>query len=291
MLKNLIDSYRKLSIPNNISACLLIVENDTSNFCEDLVKNESTLPDQKIYYQWEPNLGIPFARNACLNWALKQQQTHIAFVDDDEFFDELWLREIWNYYISQPPLCAIQGKVIPVFPEGTRQYLQSFYQPNLGSTGTLLEMCATNNVLVPLSFIADKKLQFDTTSPLEGGSDSIFFREAKSLGLSLIYCSNAIVYEEIPRSRATIKWLSKRHFRIGIGAAKRNAKPSGLSRIKFMIFSLPTLVLRTLKALLQLAFIRKEKALKNWLKVCNRTGQIFGSLGLHVKSYKKIDGY
>ena len=291
MLRELIDSYLKLDVPNNVNISLDIVENDTSQTVAPIVDAIEKCELHPINYHLETKLGIPCARNRCLTIAMKKKATHIAFVDDDETFSQDWLTTIWAYYCTHNPSTAIQGRVIPIFPDNTKAYIREFFQPKPKKTGDELVMCATNNVIVPIQPLIDHSITFDESAPFSMGEDSKFFRLAKAKGIQLVYCSEAIIYENIPSNRAKLMWLSRRHFLIGINLSVHKGPQTAAQLANSTITSVPKMLIRLTKVLLQLAFSQREKAIKNWLKICKSTGQLLGQFGLKESSYKKTDGY
>ena len=267
-----------------------VIENDTHPYSKEVAISKPKVTNKLIDYHLETRLGIPYARNRCIQVARNKGATHIAFVDDDETFSLNWLVNIWDYYRSCTNSTAVQGKVIPIFPDNTPNYMKQFFQPKEKSTGDTLHMCATNNVLVPLPFIVESSLTFDESSPLSMGEDSKFFREAKDKGLNLLYCSEALVYEKIPNSRANVLWLSKRYFNIGVSLSNHeqtNESPPSI----YLIKSVLAITGRSCKSALQLLFGKKEKSLKTWLKACGRAGKLYGTLGLKAEPYKNIQGH
>jgi hypothetical protein len=50
---------------------------------------------------------------------------------------------------------------------------------------------------------------------MSGGSDYLFFKQAVALGMSIVGSAKATVYEDIPMSRMSLRWICRRHYRCG----------------------------------------------------------------------------
>lgn len=291
MLSKLLDSAISMKLVPEIDTSFLVVENDTEKKSYSLVcEKQAQSKNLKIFYSWEPRLGIPIARNHCLDFAKKMGATHIAFVDDDEWFPEDWLQNIWSYYKTTPPATVIQGPVIPVFQAGTSEHLKQFFYPKQRKTGQQLHMCATNNVLVPFSIFSKHDLRFDETHPMAGGTDSKLFRAARAKGVDLVFCSDAHVYEEIPKERATYKWLTKRHFRVGLTIGEHTEFNTKLYIPIYIASRIRDTAWRSIKTAYYCARGNKTKQAKSWIKACRSAGELLGPVGVRVDSYNKIQG-
>ena len=67
-------------------------------------------------------------------------------------------------------------------------------------------MLATNNWLVNLEWLREAKLRFDESLRLSGGSDALFFRQAKLLGIRSGWVPDAITREHIPKTRLSMAY-------------------------------------------------------------------------------------
>jgi len=50
---------------------------------------------------------------------------------------------------------------------------------------------------------------------MTGGSDYLFFRQAVERGMNIVWSAAATVYEDVPNSRMTLRWICQRQFRLG----------------------------------------------------------------------------
>jgi succinoglycan biosynthesis protein ExoM len=290
MLARLIDSYLSLHIPDSIRVCLVVMENNSKPEAEDLVRQKNILEEKPVYYYIESRLGIPIARNKCIDAAFSLGADFIAFVDDDEWLSEDWLQTMWSFCQKTQLGSVIQGPVISVMPLDAPKYMADFFQRKMHSTGTIIDVCATNNVLVPMAIILEHSLRFDESIPFAGGTDSKFFRMARSKGVRLVYCAESIVYEDIDSKRITFRWLSRRYFVTGlsIGAHRKTN-----SRVRFFgrFFLLAIRAAwQLVKSLFHTIVFNRRRSMECWLGVCRLTGEILGPFNVKIESYRAVDG-
>lgn len=290
MLSRFIRSYLALNLPQGLTISLEVVENGSACGVKELVGGAST-PGHPVHYHHQPRLGIPCARNCSIRAALARQGTHIAFVDDDERFDPEWLVTIWAYLKQQNDNTVVQGAVYSVLPTSAPTYLANFFQREIKITGATLHVCRTNNVILPVSILTQHNLWFDESFPLAGGTDSKLFRQAHALGVKIKSCAEAIIYEDVPEPRASIKWLSQRNFRIGITMGELASQAPGKHRLTHFFQQGYRAIIYLLKYLLNTLFLKaREKRIRYWFKSCKTMGSGLGALGMRVDSYKSIQG-
>lgn len=288
MLSNLLKSFETLKPLEGIEVEIDIVENHTEKNLEALLAELSSRIPFKINHHWEPKLGIPVARNHGLRAAKASGATHIIFIDDDETVDSQWLNELWNAYLQYSDDTIILGTVISVFESSENEHLQHLLQRKIRPTGYVLDTCATNNVIVHIDTLDQHQLLFDESRPLAGGTDSKLFRKAHKLGVPMVFCAEAIVYEDIPEERVNIRWIGKRNFRVGLtyGAYQEENKTG----LKYPLIRTRSLLRHSLKALIHLIIYNPKKLHKRWIKTCLTSGQILGFFNVRVDSYKEING-
>ena len=290
MLAHLIESYRSLHIPQGVTVSLEIVENDTSPRVESMIRSLPPVTDRPVCYHFEPRLGIPFARNRCIAIAVTRGASHIAFIDDDEWFTDHWLETIWRYSEQQQHQAVIQGTVLSALDGDIPSYFQSFFQRSIPATGSTRNMCITNNLLVPMTVFVEHPFRFDESRPFAGGTDSKLFRQLHQHGVALINCAEAIMYERVTADRANYRWLTKRYFRIGLTLGEHRDASGSLTKLRFCTKRLLSAAKHALKAVLYLVSGRPQKRLKSWLKAAKTAGVALGIYHVHVDAYRHIEG-
>lgn len=199
----------------NVSMCLIIVDNDPAGSAREVVDTFRGTAAFPVYYRVEQRPGIPCARNNVLRQAVTLGITDLAFIDDDEYVDDQWLVALWSQYISSGA-DVMAGHVITVYPPETPRWIMQgqFYQNQKRQSNVLLTSAATNNVVFNFEkLVVQWSLLFDERFGLAGGSDSDFFTRAAKKGARIQWTHDAIVYEVLARERMRIAYLLKNRFR------------------------------------------------------------------------------
>jgi glycosyltransferase involved in cell wall biosynthesis len=168
-----------------------------------------------IQYVVEPTQGIPLARNAGIA-AVPDDAEFFCFIDDDEWPGPTWIDELLKTQRATGADC-VHGAVIPVYPEAASAWLvkSRIFDSWQFADQALLKDAASNNVLISTAFIRRTGLQFEKRMRMTGGSDHLFFKQAVALGMRIVWSSEAPVYEDIPRSKMTLRWICQRQYRYG----------------------------------------------------------------------------
>jgi glycosyltransferase involved in cell wall biosynthesis len=169
----------------------------------------------KISYVVEPQLGIPMARNRVLD-SLPDDCQFLLWIDDDETPEPNWINSLLH---TQAGVDAdiVMGAVQAILPEAAPKWIKKggfFNRRRFMDRATLAEG-ATNNCLMRISAIRSHNLRFDERMRYTGGTDTLFFRTAESLGLRMVWSAEAVVNDHIPLQRCSLRWLVMRHFRSG----------------------------------------------------------------------------
>lgn len=195
---------------------VVVVDNDKNGSARPVVTNLPEGAPWMLHYMVESEKGIPIARNRCLDIALELQADQIAFIDDDEFCDPLWLEEMLLQK-SQTKADVIWGPVVPVFQSAIPPWMErgKFFTRQQYPNGARLNAAATNNVLFSSTIVKDRTLRFNTAMRYTGGTDHLFFSQVAERGYDIVWAENAPVWEDTPNARATEQWLCKRFLRQG----------------------------------------------------------------------------
>ncbi len=279
-LARLLNSLENLAKPAPTG--FIIVDNDGDDpevaaLCEAFRTRTNAVVE--LVVEREP--GISAARNAAFAAARRLGAITLAMLDDDEWPQKNWLKAL----IAERDASGakvVGGPVRPVFPEGRddlarhsrfwsveREYLH----------GKPFVFC-TCNFLVEMDAVAilgDRP--FDPAFGITGGGDTVFFRALFDAGVPMSWSEDAWISEEIPASRASIKWLRQRRFRMGNAAVRweRDAP----------VYSDMSSITRTLAIMARLPiypFLSREKSDRKlaWLleydKLRGRLAAQFGSV-------------
>lgn len=215
-LTALLDSYASLQIPGGYDPIFLIIENNGTKTLQSCVEGfRQKRIDAEIIYELEPRLGIPFARNALLDTAVKNDCRFLAMADDDEIVEPNWLRALHEELVTRGlELVGGPVRILPAQPGAT--WSEQWIWRGLRHRFLQLEAKAqkkykhghdhrvviiTSSWLVSLDFVRAQGLRFDDTLGLSGGSDTRFFRQFIACQGRSGWAPRAIVHEHWPRER------------------------------------------------------------------------------------------
>lgn len=173
-------------------------------------------PDNTVglRYEHEAIPGISAARNRALS--ASELSDRLVFIDDDERPSENWLRLMTDAMMLFNA-DAVVGPVISNFEFEPDPWIQAgeFFKRRRLATGTVLDVAATNNLLLDLSKVRAAGIIFDAEFGITGGDDTMFTREFIRSGAHMIWCDEAIVFDVVPAKRLTRKWVVQRAFSSG----------------------------------------------------------------------------
>jgi succinoglycan biosynthesis protein ExoM len=192
-------------------------------------------------YRFEPTPGLSSARNAALATATAMGTDWLAFIDDDERADRLWLvafTEIIERLSNESGWtcehCG-QGATRPV--DAVHGVIQYAYPPDAapwrcrdpwGSWGDVdgkeLDCAGTGNVIFRASVA--RGLRFDEALNTSGGEDTDFFRRFhRERGGRIVLSLHALATETVTWDRITLRGHCRKAFRNGFMKEPRLKRP------------------------------------------------------------------
>ncbi len=190
---------------------IVVVDNDPARSAADVCDTVS-LPFRAKYVV-EPLRGIAQARNRAIREA--ENPDFLVFIDDDEIPTPPWLDELlWTQKCFDSDVVC--GPVLPCFAGGAPDWVKAggFFSKQTFMTGHPLETCSTSNVLISRRVIT-AVYGFDERFALTGGEDTHFFLRVRRAGFMITCSGGGVVYEAIPASRASLRWLLRRAYQSG----------------------------------------------------------------------------
>ena len=165
-------------------------------------------------YLCESTPGIAAARNRALRAALADEL--LVFIDDDETPHGAWLSSLLNTH-AEFRCAGVVGPVISNFDKPPDEWIRQggFFERRRMPTGTNVNVAATNNLLLDVARIRRHGVWFDPSFGLSGGSDTLFSRKLSTLGEKIVWCDEAIVFDHVPASRISHRWVLLRSMRYG----------------------------------------------------------------------------
>jgi succinoglycan biosynthesis protein ExoM len=284
MLGACLASLAQLDFPIGVSTGVLVVDNSSERTAEPIVAGQQQSFPVPLRYECEPRRGISMARNRALDLARRNGADYLVFIDDDEHADRNWLASLYGFAVASGPDHIIHGDVRAELPPGTPSHIAHCFQAPQLSTGTILRTCATNNVIIPMGLVKKHDLWFDERYALTGGEDTAFLLAASRAGAIIRQCREAVVYETIPESRATLRWLSRRRYRNGIQSLAFDNPGRRASSAPRKLLS------RLWRSGIALLRGRRRDAVDLWLKACVSAGMCSGMVGLRFNEYRQNHG-
>lgn len=270
---------------------IIIADNDGSD--PEVGASVNTFSERSgitVRYLIETHPGISAARNAVFTEAERLNVRFVAMIDDDEWPSKVWLEELLKTQ-AQEQVAVVGGPVRPEFPNNAK-HLEKFARywsvQKQFLHGKPFVFCSCN-FLIDMQAISDvSRPLFDEAFGLSGGGDTVFFRGLFMAGKSMGWTEDAFVYEEVPESRASIKWMRQRRFRVGNHAARWESM-GGNARKSF----LKTLGLTVRLPIYPLFMREPESPMLGWLleldKVRGRYNFHFGEVFIEYGREKPKD--
>ncbi|HET9657909.1 MAG TPA: glycosyltransferase [Kineosporiaceae bacterium] len=193
------------------SVHLLVVDNDPERSGEPVCAASGV---SALRYAHEPAPGIAAARNRALAEATGDDV--LVFIDDDERPGPDWLQRLLDTY-EETGRVGVVGPVVSTFPAPLPPWVEAgrFFDRRRLATGSLVDVAATNNLLLDLHRVRACGVTFDPALGLSGGSDTLFVRRLVRAEGPLVWCDEAPVTDVVPAARCTRAWVTRRAFRTG----------------------------------------------------------------------------
>jgi len=271
---------------------VVVVDNDPDGSArEGCARARDWFPYQ-LHYVIEKRPGIPQARNAALSVALPFAD-FVAFTDDDVEPTPNWLAELLRVQ-SKYGADVVAGPNLPRFIDEPPRWIEEgrFLESPQRATGDIVETAATHNVLVRCDALEQMSHLFDESLALQGGEDSEFFRRMVQQGFRAVWAADAVVHECVPRSRATLRWLLQRAYRIANGMGSPELRRlEGLSRSWVLVNGLKCLIRGVVHLALALALRRGKVArVDALLRLASGAGWLTGLFRLRYYEYARAKG-
>lgn len=262
----------------------LVVDNDASGSARSTVETFRGNGAYELIYVVETEQGIPIARNRAIDSAPADTDL-FCFLDDDEWPVDGWLDAMLAVRERTKADC-VYGPVEPVYPAEPPEYFVKTraFERKRHVDAMPLNYAASNNVMIDYRYMQEKQLRFDSRMRFTGGSDYLFFNQAMRGGMKIFWADAALVYDIIPASRMTWKWLLQRQYRLGNTFAVRDTLYGtwqeklrrliyGCTRVGLGIAMLPALV------------VSPRWGMRSLTHILRGAGMVTGILGHSYEEY------
>lgn len=285
MLGRLLESLNGLRTEEDISVTVIIVDNDREGSARGVVEAFAARGQWPVTYEIEPQQNIALARNRCV--ALSTAD-YLAFIDDDEMAADDWLLQLLGAIVGYEA-DALFGPVLPLLPAGSPQWIirGGFFQCRRWRTGSEAPEPATGNALIAARWMKKWPEPFDPAFGLTGGEDTEFFDRLRRAGARMVWCDEAIVYEQVSADRVNARYLMWRAMRGGQTFARVSMRDRGpWDYIAWFGYRSLLLVLALL-ATVTCWPLGRHVGFKAFLKACSSLGQLSILAGRPYEHYRR----
>lgn len=291
-LARLLDALARLETDAAVE--VLVADNDAEGR-EGLALCDRMAPS----YRWPleailvEERGIAQARNGLVAHLLAHSDApFIAMLDDDEWPRADWL-EGFRRVQRQTGADALRGTILRAFeaPPSPQAALLLHADYSRAPSGLTPMIDGAGNIFVSRACFAElDKPCFDPAFGLTGGEDRDFFTRLHAMGKRFARAEEAVCYEAVPASRASLRWVLKRAYRVGNSDMRVFLKhrPSAAARLVEIAKAFGAVVLYPFFQLL-CALPPKRRALP-LCKLARAAGKIAALLGIHYREYAHVHG-
>ncbi len=268
---------------------IAIIDNDPEESARTLVTEYASTCNIPLQYYTERRPGVTHVRNRALD--LASDFRFLAFVDDDEFVTPQWLSALLDQQ-TNTNATVVFGPVHPVYTDQAPKWIRDWAVH--GRFVTVDEQAekpgATCNCLIDMDVVRAEKLEFDPRMTFTGGEDTLFFSILMERGHAMAKSRDALVHEHIPDDRATVGWILRRWFRIGITDTlifNRN-KSSLALRATALVNGLARIIIGAPLALATAAITlgrNRAAVMKRMFTVCRGAGMVSLAFGGSYEEY------
>ena len=291
-LERLVRSLARVEFSKSqVALELNVVDNDPDGSAEPVCSNLRPEVGFPINFRIEPRRGIPFARN-CSVAMIAPEADFAVFVDDDETVKPDWLEQLLRVQ-REHDADVVSGPVLPRFLSAPPPWIVKgrFFEPARHKTGKRIDRAYTNNTLVRPDVLRRTAPPFDERMVLTGGTDKLFFRHVHEAGYRMVWADEAIVYDWVPESRTTVRWILRRAYRYGITTPliDQAVHPGRRTWAR----SLAVGCYRICKGLLFLPFtwpLGRHLGVTYLRHICYGVGILAGLFGLRYEEYRETHG-
>jgi succinoglycan biosynthesis protein ExoM len=286
-LQNLLMSLTLLYREPGLCFKVIVVDNDAEQSARSVVSSISPNLNYAVTYLVEGKQGLTYARNTALEQGLDADA--IAFLDDDEVADPLWLNELVST-LDAYSADIVTGPVLSRFSTPPADWIVagSFFDRQRPATGTVLTEARTGNVCMRTEALRTTGIRFDHQFAFSGGEDADFFRRLHAAGVRIVASDAAIAYETIPASRANARWILLRALRIANSDARFHLKRSSSAFTRIGILALGgARIAKAAATVLGAPLFPKHVFMRNLQGIFRGLGACMAGVGLRYDEYKR----
>ncbi|HRN87129.1 MAG TPA: glycosyltransferase [Hyphomicrobium sp.] len=215
---------------------VVVVDDDPEKSAETAVKRNISAFDLGIRYIPAGSRNIAIARNLAIRGGIEMAGL-IALIDDDCTPGQGWLAELLRVH-ALGDAEMVTGVCIDRFPEAAPPWVHQgpYFDPPLeGEDGEFVTEGYMKNMLLAADAICRSDIQFDPDFGRTGGEDAMFMIQAQKLGFRNRRAARAVVYEQVPAQRLTLKYQLRRRFWYGNTEALTTVASGSATRLRALL--------------------------------------------------------
>ncbi|ARN81497.1 glycosyltransferase [Methylocystis bryophila] len=215
LLHDAIESVEAQLLPPGLDIEIVVIDNSSDGSARDVCEAHGNL----VRYVHSPIPGLSNARNRAVS---ESRGEFIAFLDDDEVAEPVWLSKLCEALTTTGSDAAF-GAVEPEFETEhfeLQEYARHFYRRRVHATtgedisNRYYQLGTGNSCFVKARCFSIEN-PFQDRFNASGGEDIMLLKDLVNRGHRFVWAPEACVRERTPATRCNFAYLLKRRFRNG----------------------------------------------------------------------------
>lgn len=265
---------------------IVVVDDDAGASARSVAEGFTNSFALGLQYANTASGNISTARNRALNIGM-EFGTWLALIDDDCRPSDDWVRQLMVVQERTGADC-VTGHCIDIAPAGAPSWLttESFLDEfSPGPDGCAIGVGPLKNTLISTSFLRRTGLRFQPALGRTGGEDVSFFYSANDAGMSHHFARHAVVCEEIPLERTTLRYQLGRRLWYGNTEAFTSISGGRYSRTRFLVSGAKQVALSAARPVVNL--LRRHPL--QWrfavAEMLRGIGRLLGACGIRLRHH------
>jgi glycosyltransferase involved in cell wall biosynthesis len=267
---------------------IIVVDNNSNDDTASIVERFKREFPNKIHYVFEPEIGMPKARN---KGAAEAKGEILLFIDDDAIATPHWLKGYCSIYEIFPDIVAAGGRIELVFESDKPKWLSDELLTALGNFNFSNKETILLFPVYPFGGnFSVKRINFISTGGFiddlkTSNEEKAFFFKLHLNKCRVGYSPKALVYHHIPSSRLRKRFFIKRGIKQGIGNVKFDSIFNRMKNPRFKD-ELNKFLFDGLLIIRNILFCRNKYSFAQIYYLCIRWGELFGIMMWRFKRHE-----
>lgn len=214
LLERLLDDVADLGGRARVGVA--VVDDDPDRSATPVIDEFADRFELKLHGRASGAGDISKARNLAIDTG-REIGDWLAIIDDDCMPDVGWLRNLLAVQAANDADC-VSGACIDEAPPGAPAWLTDepfLEQPADLPDGAPVEIGHLKNTLVRASLTGPGKVRFRDELGVSSGEDAVFFFDLHENDITHVFASKAVVREQVPVERSTLRYQLRRAYWYG----------------------------------------------------------------------------